>query len=152
MRTLYGTEGSEMDLSSGEEDEEELVTAHASPREERDRAAGSAGPAREEMGRQLALLGRPATPASSTIGNESVFQGSATIEQLEQVMARPFDMAEESAKKYARRQYRLVDALSDLGENVLMAEVERRVARALYEEKIQDGGRRAAVCLERILP
>ncbi|CAK9019854.1 unnamed protein product [Durusdinium trenchii] len=58
MRTLYGTEGSEMDLSSGEEDEEELVTAHASPREERDRAAGSAGPAREEMGRQLALLGR----------------------------------------------------------------------------------------------
>ncbi|CAK9020527.1 Uncharacterized protein SCF082_LOCUS14946 [Durusdinium trenchii] len=54
MRTLYGTEGSEMDLSSGEEDEEELVTAHASPREERDRAAGSAGPAREEMGRMVA--------------------------------------------------------------------------------------------------
>ena len=52
-------------------------------------------------------------------------------------MARPYDGNKETAKKCARRVYRIADVLQEMGAEVDMQEVELKVARAIFSEKVQ---------------
>ena len=135
MRTLHGAEESEPEeISEASSDGEELLSAEDGTGGARaaDGAGASgarpSGPALEDE--------RP-TPASSTVGNESVFKTPVTTEALEQAMARPYDVNRESAKKFARRLYRLADVLQEMGAEVNMPGVELKVARAIFTEKIK---------------
>ena len=120
--------------SSDSQEEEELLSADDGIG--RDRAATGAGRSTEHPDR-FALEDGRATPASSTVGNESVFKAPVTAEALEHAMARPYDGNKETAKKFARRIYRIADVLQEMGAEVDMQEVELEVARAIFSEKVQ---------------
>ena len=135
MRALHEEDPGEASRgSSDSQEEEELLSADDGTG--RDRAATGAGRSTEHPDR-FALEDGRATPASSTVGNESVFKAPVTAEALEHAMARPYDGNKETAKKFARRIYRIADVLQEMGAEVDMQEVELKVARAIFSEKVQ---------------
>ncbi|CAK8990984.1 unnamed protein product, partial [Durusdinium trenchii] len=135
MRALHEEDpGEASEGSSDSQEEEELLSADDGTG--RDRAATGAGRSTEHPDR-FALEDGRATPASSTVGNESVFKAPVTAEALEHAMARPYDGNKETAKKCARRVYRIADVLREMGAEVDMQEVELKVARAIFSEKVQ---------------
>ncbi|CAK8988949.1 unnamed protein product [Durusdinium trenchii] len=135
MRALHEEDpGEASEGSSDSQEEEELLSADDGTG--RDRAATGAGRSTEHPDR-FALEDGRATPASSTVGNESVFKAPVTAEALEHAMARPYDGNKETAKKCARRVYRIADVLQEMGAEVDMQEVELKVARAIFSEKVQ---------------
>eukprot|EP00435_Cladocopium_sp_Y103_P060915 s2077_g22.t1 len=74
--------------------------------------------------------------ASSTVGGESLFQ-DPSLERLQQAFNKEFEPGTESSDKFAKRLRRVSDALQLFGEEVDEEKVERRIIRALYEDKIQ---------------
>ena len=118
----------EEDEPQEEEEGEELLSA-AGPGPE------PAGPSHGGDGSSgRAALAAP-SGASSTVGEESVFL-DPSVEKLKEVFKRAYEPEKESPQKFAKRLYRLAEALDLEGEAVDEKEMERRAAQALFEKQV----------------
>ena len=142
MEALYGPDwkdrlasqpAEEDEEEDDDEEEEEEASEELQSVEDPGRREASLAPETGVEGERVA----PVAPsgASSTVGNESVFK-DPSLEKVKQVFAEPYDPAKESPQKFAKRLYRLAEALELEGERVNDRDVERRAVRALYEFQV----------------
>ena len=66
-----------------------------------------------------------------------MFKAPITAEALEHAMAWPFDGNKETAKKFARRIYRIADVLQEMGAEVDMQEVSSRWLAPFFQKRFR---------------
>ena len=154
MEALYGADWKDR-LARGDgapDDEEE--EDEPQEEEESEELLSAAGPGPEPAGPShggdggggRAALAAP-SGASSTIGEESVFL-DPSVEKLKEVFKRPYEPEKESPQKFAKRLYRLAEALDLEGEAV----DEKEMPSTVWETGARQAGGGATRALERVFP